>query len=252
MRPLTLILPHFQNVGMLAEHGRVWADYPDDVRSQLHVIVVDGGSPKGDRPTKKLVETAGLGSFRIFRVLKHVRWGWLASRNLGMAQATTEWRLMTDIDHLLPEQTCRSLMTQTLDPSCVYRLARVDAWKPWPYELTDCPVREAKRFHPNTWLLTGKMFDKTGGYDERLMGCYGSDGEYRDRVQARARAVIILPDVLVRYPREVIADASTPPEVYTRKNDPKNDADLIARREKRAKMGDWQPLRGTFKWEQTC
>lgn len=252
MRPLTLILPHFVNLGMLAEHQRVWMDYPEDLRAKLHVIVVDGGSPKGSRPTARDIFATGLGSLRVFRVLKHVRWNWLASRNLGMAEAMTEWRLMTDIDHLLPEDTCRRLMTQALDPSCVYRLARVDAWKPWPYALADCPVREAKRFHPNTWLLTGKMFDKTGGYDERLAGCYGSDGEYRDRVQASARAVIMLPDVLVRYPREVIPDASTLPSVYTRKNDPQNDDDLKARRQKRALIKDWQPLRGTFKWEQVC
>lgn len=252
MRPLTLILPHFQNVGMLAEHGRVWAEYPDDIKAQLHVIVVDGGSPKGSRPTQKAVETAGLGSFRIFRILKHVRWNWLASRNLGMAHATTDWALLTDIDHVLPAETCAALMTADLDATSVYRLARIDAPHPWPYQLTDCPVREAKRFHPNTWLITKPLYDAIGGYDERLAGCYGTDGEFRDRVQAAARAVIMRPDVLIRYSRDIVADASTPPEVYTRKNDPKNDADLVARREKRAKIANWVPLRGTFAWEQTC
>lgn len=252
MRPITLILPHFMNLGMLAEHQRVWMDYPEDLRAKLHVIVVDGGSPKGSRPTPRVITATGLGSFRVFRILKHVRWNWLASRNLGMAEATTDWRLMTDIDHVIPKETCRQLTTERLDPSCVYRLARVDAPHPWPYALFECPVREAKRFHPNTWMLTGEMFEKTGGYDERLAGCYGSDGEYRDRVQARARAVIMMPHNLVRYSREVIADASTPSTVYTRKNDPKNDNDLKARREKRALILDWQPLRGTFAWEQVC
>lgn len=252
MRPITLILPHFMNLGMLAEHQRVWMDYPEDLRAKLHVIVVDGGSPKGSRPTPRDITATGLGSLRVFRILKHVRWNWLASRNLGMAEATTDWRLLTDVDHVLPAVTCKAMMTAPLDKDSIYRLARVDAPHPWPYRIEDCPVRETKRFHPNTWFLTGPMYDRVGGYDERLSGCYGTDGEFRDRVQATARAVVALSDVLVRYSREVIVDASTPPEIYTRKNDPKNDNELKARREKRALIPDWQPLRGTFKWEQVC
>lgn len=253
MTALTLVLPHFCNLGMLAEHQRVWAEYPAEVRARLHVIIVDGGSPKGARPSKKLLGLVeGLGSLRVFRITEHVRWNWLASRNLGVAQAMTDWVLLTDVDHLLPVETCQALLDATLDPSCVYRLARVDAPHPWPYTIADCPVRETKRFHPNTWLLTRTMYDAIGGYDERLAGCYGTDGEFRDRVQATARAVVLLNDVLVRYSREVIPDASTPPEVYTRKNDPVNDADLLKRREARAKIPDWTPLRGTFPWEQTC
>lgn len=250
MQALTLILPFFCNRHMLAEHARIWADYPADVRKSLHVIVVDGGSPKGQRASAKGLQTEGLGSFRIYRVLKHVRWNWLASRNLGMAKALTSWRLLTDIDHVLPAETCDSLTTQRLDPDSVYRLARIDAFKPWPYTLAECPVREAKRFHPNTWLLTGKVYDKIGGYDERLAGCYGTDGEFKDRVHAHARAVVHLTDVMVRYPREIIPDAST--TIYTRKNDPENDNELRERREKRDLIKNWKPLRGTFAWEQVC
>src|SRR6516164_6929587 len=42
---LTLVLPYFQNRGMLAEHYRVWRDYPSDLRARLHVVVVDDCSP---------------------------------------------------------------------------------------------------------------------------------------------------------------------------------------------------------------
>ena len=46
MRDLTLILPYYRNGGMLREHQRVWREYPDALKSHLHVVVVDDASPK--------------------------------------------------------------------------------------------------------------------------------------------------------------------------------------------------------------
>lgn len=250
IQDLTLVLPHFCNLGMLAEHQKAWADYSDASKSRFHVIVVDDCSPKGQRPNKKCIVLDDLASFRIYRLTTKARWNWLACRNLGVDQASTEWVLLTDIDHLMPPETCDKLLGRALDPDCVYRLARVDAYKPWPYRIADCPVRENKRYHPNTWLLTRSMFDKIGGYDERLSGCYGTDGEFRDRVQRNARAVILLPDNLVRYPREVLPDAST--TIYTRKGDVGNDTDLLERRRKRDADPGWQPIRGSFPWEKVA
>lgn len=251
MRSLTLILPYFDNGGMLLEQQRIWRSYPDDLKAHFHAIVVDDNSPNA--PARPHVEPTGIASLQVFRVggVK-VRWNWLTCRNIGVHHARTDWVLLTDIDHALPEQTLDKLLTIGLDEEAVYRLGRVDAPHPWPYALVDCPVREKKRFHPNTWLMTRAMYDKIGGYDERLSGCYGTDGEFRDRVHANARAVGVLPShVLVRYSREVLPDASTPPTVYTRKGDEANDSDLTARRVARAQIPDWRPLRLTFPYEKT-
>ncbi len=248
MRDITLVLPHYKNLGMLEEQQRIWMDYPEELRARLHVIVVDDGSPKGFRPSKKSIMAPGLGSFRLYRILKDVRWNWLACRNLGVREAATEWVFLTDIDHAIPAETFERLTTMPLETDCVYRLARVDAPHPWPFTIAECPVREAKRYHPNTWFLTRKMFDSTGGYDERLSGCYGTDGEFRDRIREQARAVVQLSDVTIRYAREVLADAST--VGLTRKNDPMNDADLLRRRQARSVIAGWKPLRNTFPWEQ--
>lgn len=245
MRPITIVLSHFQNAGMLAEQFNVWADYPADLKPYVRVIVVDDASPKGHRPTQQSLRDVGLASVSLYRIVPKVRWNWLACRNLAMSQARTEWALMTDIDHVLPAETLRRLVTGDLNADHVYRLSRVDAPRPWPYALTDCPPY---KYHPDTWLLTRETFDRAGGYDERLSGCYGSSGEWRDRVMAVARAEVRLTDVMVRYPREIIPDASTHPSVYTRKGDPKNDAELVARRKKRDLLGDWRPLRLSFPW----
>lgn len=247
MRALTLVLPFYRNLSMLAEQQRVWMDYPAALRAALHVIVVDDGSPKKQSPGQKQLFARGLGSLRLYRCGVDIRWNWLFARNLGVDQAKTDWVLLTDIDHVLPVETLRRLVEGHLDETAVYRLARVDAPHCWPYAIADCAVRESKRFHPNTWLLTRAMYDRIGGYDERLSGCYGTDGEFRDRVHAEAKAVVLLPDVLVRYSREVLPDAST--TVFTRKGDPTNDDELLRRRQERACITGWRPLRLTFPWK---
>lgn len=248
-RALTLVLPYYDNAGMLREQQRVWASYPDELRARLHVIVVDDGSPT--TPAVAQDVPPGLASFQLFRIGVDIRWNWLACRNLGVEHTKTEWVLLTDMDHVLPVETLQMLVSRKLHDVNVYRLSRVDAPHPWPYALADCTVRHKNgqvHIHPNTWLMTREMYrDRIGGYDERLSGCYGTDGEFRDRVHANALRLVLLPDPLIRYGREIIPDAST--TRFKRKNDPDNDAELNRRRQERAREKHWQPLRLTFPWE---
>lgn len=248
-RELTMVLPHFQNLGMWAEQQRIWRDYPAALRERLHVVLVDDCSPEGSCPTPASVTVEGLASLRIYRLTEKTRWNWLACRNLGAKEATTDWLLLTDIDHGLPAETLATLLNLKLDKHSAYRFRRVTATKPWPYELADCPDY---KMHNDSWLLTRDLFfsEPVGGYDERLSGCYGTSGEFRDRVIAATKTSVALPNVLIRYPREVIADASTPPSVYTRKGDPENDNELQRRKDARALEGKWRPLHGLTPWVQ--
>jgi hypothetical protein len=234
MRAITLIMPYYENAGMLAEHVRVWATYPPELQAQLSVIVVDDGSPTSPAVWPP---SPAVASFRLFRTEVDVRWNWLFCRNLGASVATTEWMLLTDIDHVLPVETLRWLVrTDKLEPRIVYRFSRVDAPHNTPYKP-----------HPNTWLLTRNMFDKVGGYDERFSGYYGTDADFRERVHAVARAVVMVPQPLVRYPREVIPDAST--TTYGRK-ETQDRLNVRRIRDARAELGQWRPLRVTFPYHE--
>jgi len=251
-RPITLILPYYENPGMLCEQQRAWASLSLKTRDCLDVIVVDDGSPTS--PALPEVRMKTVRKFSLYRTAVDVRWNWLFCRNLGMQQARTDWVLMTDIDHVVPESTWVALMSRALDPDSAYRFSRVDAphngpWSPRPCACgdEDCKGLTEYKAHPNTWFMTRKLFDRVGGYDERFSGYYGTDAEFRDRVTATARQVVMLNEPLVRYPREIIPDAST--TTYGRKEE--QDRINVQRiRAEREAIPKWRPLRVTFRYEQ--
>lgn len=234
-RPWTLILPYYENPGMLSRQLEWIGRWPEELRKGFHLIVVDDGSPTMPAIGAVHVSPPELGfAFSLYAIEVDVRWNWLACRNLGMAEAETEWRLMTDIDHLVPEATAHRIARQKLKPDHIYRFARRD----WP----DLPN---PKMHPNSWLMTAAMFEATGGYDERFSGFYGTDGMFRDRCAAAAKRIEILPEHLIRVPRDVIPDAST--TTYGRKE--QQDHMGVQRiRGEIQRSGDLRPKRGLFPW----
>lgn len=238
-RAFTLIVPYYDNPLMFEEQQRIWRSLEADVRQALHVVVVDDGSP--DAPAAEHVHgetAAALASFRLFRTGVDVRWNWLFCRNLGVEQATTEWVLMTDMDHVIPYETWRRVMRGKMEPLVAYRFGRVVA-----------PNKTPKNPHPNTWAMTRHMFiNRIGGYDELFSGIYGSDGEFAGRVALWAQSIHILAEVTIEYPPSVIADAST--TRYERKSDEDREQRSLLKSHKFYQGASYQPKRLTFPWAQ--
>jgi hypothetical protein len=247
MNRVTLCLAYYENPGMLRRQFEAIAELKPWVREQLELIVVDDGSPTKpaadvDRVVVKLGragDTEGaaplLSSFRLFRMGVDVPWNMDACRNLAVSQAVTDWVLLTDIDHLVPEKTWIKILTASLNPRQVYKFGRVSEPDLAPYKP-----------HPNTWLMTREIYDRAGGYDERLAGWYGTDGDFRNAVQ-KVAPVVSFKEPIVRVPREVTPDAST--TTLTRRS-PENAAGLDRAKEERAKIKGWRPLRNSFPWVQ--
>lgn len=232
MRAITLCMAYYLNAGMLAVQYEHLAAFAPDLKAHLNLIVVDDGSPRD--PAMPPARDPGF-NVELYRMLKDVRWNQDACRNLAAARACTEWLLLTDMDHMVPEATLRTVMAKKLDPRTVYRFSRVSAPDMAPYKP-----------HPNSWLLTREVYDRMGGYDEALAGLYGTDADFRDRAMAVA-PIVTLKEPLIRVPREVIADAST--TTYERKTD----ADRAGIPAIKAQRGPgWRPLRGSFQWERVA
>lgn len=199
MSRLTLILSYYLNPGMLVEQYKLLRELPDHIKKELNLIIVDDGSPKNPA----FLESTGIPT-RLFRMLVDIRWNQDACRNLAVHHTETEWVLLTDIDHMVPERTFQKVLSYQLDAEKVYRFSRVSA-----------PAMEWYKPHPNSWFMTKVIYEgKIGGYDERLAGYYGTDADFSKRVHDNAE-VVFFKEPLIRVPREVISDAST--TTYLRK-----------------------------------
>ncbi|HMO74079.1 MAG TPA: glycosyltransferase family A protein [Sphingopyxis sp.] len=194
MRAVSIINAYYRNPEMLRRQFENLATMPDKIRRNVEYLVCDDCSPE-------MIEApeANPGfDYKLFRITRKTPWNWMAARNVCAAHAKTDWLLFTDMDHLVPEETLRQVLKSTLSEWDVYRFSRVDAPDMTPYKP-----------HPNSWLVSRRLFDRFVGFDERWAGCYGSDYDVRDRLTALANRVVTLKSPLVRIPREIVADAST-------------------------------------------
>lgn len=233
MHKITVVMAYYENPVMLRRQYHQFNQYNPQVQERLEYIVVDDGSPR----YPAVPPTKGKFEFQLFRMKVDVRWNQDACRNIGVKHARHEWVFLTDMDHLIPNDTLSALLfSNHLDPRIAYRFSRVNDQTFEPY-----------KFHPNSWFLTKALYDEVGGYDERFAGYYGTDWDFRDRVMLKASAVKQLPLILIRVGREHTPDASTPKE-FGRKS--VEDAHAIKRiRAERSKQKGWKTVRDSFPYE---
>lgn len=224
-KPVTLVIPYYENATFFAKQALLWQSYPRALAEQLSIIVVDDGSPE---PCAK---PEGLSNLRLFRIGVDVRWNWLAARNIGAHHAAPGWLLLTDMDHVVPTDTLRSVIYGQHDPKVVYAFSR-----------RECTGADAAP-HSASFLLTRDLFWRIGGYDEALSGHYGTDGEFRRRIAATAR-MAVLTDELVRH--EYVDDSST--TRYQRKQP----QDAAVRQLVAARRPGWRPRTLSFPYHEVA
>lgn len=233
-------MAYYSNPAMLRRQFAEWTAYPEAIRRHLEVIIVDDGSPTGraiDVPRPE-----GLPALRIYAMREDVRWGQDRCRNLAAAEAAHPWLLLTDMDHVPTQALMERVVGGKLKANNVYKFARVSAPNLQPYKP-----------HPNSWLMTRARYDEAGGYDERFCGWYGTDAPFRDNVMAATAAaggsLEWIKEPLIRVPREVIADASTPSE-YGRKSEA-DGANIRAIKAEIATLppAEQRPKRGLYAWD---
>jgi len=217
MNRINLIYPYYNSAGILLKQLENIAGFPQQTLDHLQVIVIDDCSPHAPAlPQIRLFFGDSIpGWLNLYRVLVDIPWNQHGCRNLGAKIAPDGWLFMSDIDHMLPIESMNGLMQYQLDPEKYYTLQRVTAVKKedgnFKYDLMTDAFGKPKP-HPNTYFLTKDKYWQAGGYDEDYCGTYGGDGPFMRNLNAVAEKVHFQDLVLIRWTRDVIPDASQPPE----------------------------------------
>lgn len=202
MSDLALVMPYYDNAGMLAFHYGEWTCLPESIKARVEIVIVDDGSPV---PAADVPRPDGLPPLRIFRVLEDRPWHQHAARNIGAHEASAPVLVLTDIDHALVLETWLAVLgiQDWTGIACTFRRLDAPNMRPKLHPKTGEPHP-----HPNSFAMARETFWSVGGYDEDLCGIYGTDGDFRGRLWRAVREVH-LDAPLIRYDREVIGDAST-------------------------------------------
>lgn len=234
MQKLTIVMAYYNNGDMLDAHISEWDKYPAAVKDNVRAVIVDDASP--EKPAIERVRNIGM-NIEVFRIAKDIPWHQDAARNLGMMRPKG-WTLLSDMDRLLPADCVESLLTMPLEKGTVYLPAQ--------YRLDGTIPKSKTGRHPNIYIVHRDDFWKTGGYDERLCGYYGTDSSFRRRL---AKNVVFKPinKVWLKYFRKFdLNDAGTRGEYrkdqYLMKNAP---AEIKAIANKAGKPG--KPCQ--FEWK---
>lgn len=246
MSDLSLCLPFYRNPLMLAEQFRVWSAYPEDLKAQIEIVLVDDGSPE---PALEVPRPDGLPPLRIYRVLKDIPWHQHGARNLAAKEAAGPWLLLTDMDHVVPAESLRDLFTvlACAGRADVFTFFRRDA----PHGVPTTDGRGQLKPHVNTFALRKDHFWKVGGYDEDCVG-YGTDGYFRARLNAASIRRHLAGIPILRYPREVIPDASgSAPDVDPRafRNAGRRPVETLRNLARKRARGECAPKTLAFAWE---
>lgn len=236
METLQLIYPYYDNPGMLEQQLRVWESWPKDLAWKTKIILVDDGSQKHPIAADQ-IKKAAYPNISLYRILINIPWNQNGAHNLGFHVAEDGWCLTTDIDHVVTPEMLRLLLNVPLALGHYYTFGRRRVREP------DAVYKR----HPNSWLLTKKMFLESGGYDEDFSGYYGSDSQFRKALTLVGKH-IPFPDslYLTVYDEQDIPDANT--REFGRKDSKYHSAKnpTLAKKRQRAYKAT-NPLR--FPWE---
>ncbi len=244
MPRFTLIIPYYRNPEMLQRQVREWLEYPREIK----FIVVDDGSPEPALPFLHAALTPSLRDrLRLYRIKVDIPWNRGGARNLGSFEASDDWILHVDIDHLLPAEDAASLVSRRLESEHWYRFARRRVGKADETRKKDRIPADAEggEIHPHgdSYLCQRALYWRVGGYDEDYSGCLGGGSPFLHQLE-RAAPVKLLTDVhLSVHTRDAIPDASdlTLPRDRTEYSRRRRD------KERRGATAARNPLR--FPWE---
>lgn len=201
---------------MLEHQYSIWSGYSKEIKDRIEIILFDDCSPKD--PAFEIPRPEDLPKISIYRMIEDIPWGADACKNRAADITSSEYLLMMDIDHVVPEDVLELLLKEcdSYPRGTVVKFKRLENGR----EIVP---------GPNIYFIKKDLFWKIGGYDEYLLGLYCTDIPYLKRLREHTEEVILKIPIIV-YGNDVIENADT--TTYTRS---KNDKILVEKRLKEKK-----------------
>jgi hypothetical protein len=205
---------------MLAHQLTAWAAYPAEVRQHFRFVIVDDCSTQ---PCDALLHHyPAPENTALYRIDTDIPWNQHGARNLAAQQATTDWLLMLDIDHVLTAENAARLVR-----AMHYVPAAAHGWFKFPRERigaedeTRTKDSRLRRIDPtisrvpvnsamNCFLVTRDAYWRAGGYNEDFCGTYGGDSQFLNYLRDEAGEPATINDVWLQvHTRHSVPDANT-------------------------------------------
>lgn len=153
---ITIVIPHYNQPQMY--------DYQIKhlkTLNNVRIIIVDDYSDIKPEPY-----------FETYYITEDMGINWQGSKNLGVMKSKTDWVLLTDLDHIIPQETIDQINIETLDPDTIYTFKR---------KRNGVEIHS----HPNTFLINRDLFIHSGGFDLRLQGTRLGDTIFVNRFKKK-------------------------------------------------------------------
>lgn len=163
----------------IQEHIRVWSEYPDDIRDQIRVVIVDDCS-------NSIVdfETEYRLNILIARINDDIYWNLPGARNLAFMLADNDWCVNLDMDHFISTESMREILDLKKELGNVYRFKRTRNGQP-------------HTVHRDSFIMHRSDFWKMEGYDEDMCGCRGANEDLIDATMRYHKFNIVQTDIVI-------------------------------------------------------
>lgn len=151
---------HIENTD-LDELLTTYNKYDINILNKIHFIFVDDCSPI---PVK--INTNKL-NYTLARITDDIKWNQGGARNLGVNLSKTSKLILTDLDHIFPEEILKDLIAKNITKihNKIFKFRRKKG-------------NTRTKSHANTFFCTKATFYKSLGVDEEFCGNYGFEDIY--------------------------------------------------------------------------
>ncbi len=156
---LSYIMPVFfnqENANVLIDLLTLYSTYDKKVLEKIEFVIVDDCSPIDIVIPKSLSI-----NYQLLRITDDIRWNQGGARNLGVVYAKSSKIILSDCDHVFPEELLAKILKSRTPTRTLFKFKRTDA----EGKNTNSPC--------NIFYTSKRVVFSTLAYDEEFCGNYG-------------------------------------------------------------------------------